>query len=382
VDARTDGELVSACLGGERAAFGVLIDRHRGQVVALTRRMLGNAQDVEDVSQEAFLAAFLGLDRLRDPERFASWVSGIALNLARMRLRERREPLTLDGLAGGRVVPGPVALEPSPEQALEELEALAALRHALEPLPPRERDVVLMHYVDGLTSEEIAALLDERAGTVRVRLHRARARLRRRLSPTRRELEPMIEVTLEDVVVRVLAGDAVGDSPRLANQRLRVVLLKDREGDRILPIWVGPSEGDALALHLGGESAPRPLTADLMARLLEAAGARVERVAVHSLREKTFYATVTLRVGVSAQEIDARPSDALNLAARVGAPMFVDRELMESSGIAAEDAGYRLLALEREWHAQEGSGEEPEGEWRSLTPELVKSIWGPPPGRT
>jgi bifunctional DNase/RNase len=118
---------------------------------------------------------------------------------------------------------------------------------------------------------------------------------------------------------------------------------------------------------------PRPLTADLMARLLEAAGAGVERVTISSLRENTFYAVVLIATGDGAQEIDSRPSDALNLAARVGAPIFVDDEVMATAGIAGEDLERELAELcEKYGFDQEA------GEWRSLSPELVKALHPPP----
>jgi RNA polymerase sigma factor (sigma-70 family) len=364
---RSDAELVVASLDGDRAAFGLLIDRHRRRAAALARGLLASHEDADDVVQEALLQAYLGLERLRDPDSFGAWLCGIVVNLARMRLRSSRDrAVSLD--AGGQMAPSSVEAS-----VLDELDSLRKLQAALEPLPPAERDAVLMHYVDGLTTQEIAALLGERPGTVRVRLHRARARLRRRLSPTRKELEPMVEVMVEDVVVRVLS-ETGGEEPRLANERVRVVLLKETDGERLLPIWVGPPEGDALALQLGGGSMPRPLTADLMARLVEASGARIERVVVHSLRERTFFATVSVRTRDGTTEVDARPSDALNLAVRIGATIFVERELMDESGIAADDAEERLLALEREWLEAEGESEEP-AVWRSLSPEFVKALY-------
>ena len=369
---RSDAELVAASRAGDRGAFGLLIDRHRPRAAAIVRGLLSSREDADDVVQEALLQAYLSLERLRDPAAFGAWLCGIAVNLARMRLRAARTAtVAIDD--GGRTVP-----ESFEASVLDEVDSLRALRAALEPLPPQERDAVLMHYVDGLTPQEIAALLGERAGTVRVRLHRARARLRRRLSTTRKELEPMIEVTVDDVVVRMLTEGAAGEAPRLANERVRVVLLQEQEGDRVLPIWVGPPEGDALALQLGGEAMPRPMTADLMARLVAAAGASIERVVVSSLREKTFYATVTLRTPGGAEELDARPSDALNLAVRVGAPIFVEREVMEQSGVAAADAAERLTGLEREWLAGQDEPE-PAGEWRSLSPDVVRSLY-PVPG--
>jgi hypothetical protein len=147
----------------------------------------------------------------------------------------------------------------------------------------------------------------------------------------------------------------------------------------VLPIWVGPPEGDALALQLGGGSMPRPLTPDLMARLVEATGARIERVVVSSLREQTFYASVGVRTRDGVAEVDARPSDALNLAVRVGAPILVDPEVMDASGIAAADAGERMRALEGERLESEETVDEP-AEWRSLSPDFVKALY-PAPGR-
>ncbi|HET7856353.1 MAG TPA: bifunctional nuclease family protein, partial [Gaiellaceae bacterium] len=131
---------------------------------------------------------------------------------------------------------------------------------------------------------------------------------------------------------------------------------------------IGRPEGDALALELGGEATPRPMTADLMAKLLEAAGARVESVGVNSLREDTFYGTIVLLTASGKQEVDARPSDALNLAARVKAPILVDEAVMEHAFTGDLEEKVR--------EEQERRGLEPEeGEWRSLSPEMVKALY-------
>jgi RNA polymerase sigma factor (sigma-70 family) len=362
---RSDGELVLAARGGDRGAFGALIDRHRVRVEAVARGLLRTREDTEDVTQEALLQAYLGLDRLRDPQRFGSWVAAIAANLAKMRLRERSRPQPPPALAP--VVNG------------SSLELLDQLRAALAELTREQRRVVLLHDLEGRSTAEIARELDEAPGTVRVRLHRARTLLRshlRELEPKTRKERKMVEVELDDVVVRVLA-ESDDAEPRLANERLRVVLLRERGGSRVLPIWVGPPEGDALALHLGGDTMPRPLTADLMARLLEAVGAKVERVAVSSLREKTFYGTVTVSGPQGSADVDARPSDALNLAARVGAPIFVDAGVMTESGIEAAERDERLQKLEDEWLAK-GEEDAAPSRWLSLTPELVKSLYPKP----
>jgi RNA polymerase sigma factor (sigma-70 family) len=362
-EVRSDAELVLATRAGDRAAFGLLIDRHRGRVEALVRKLLRTREDTEDVTQEALLQAYLGLDRLREPERFGSWVGAIAANLAKMRLRQYTRP------------PPP---PPPPVENGCALGVLEEIRAALAELTPDQRRVVLMHDLEGRTAAEIGRELDEAPGTVRVRLHRARARLRSHLAElepkTRKERRTMVEVDLDDVVVRVLA-ESDDAAPTLTNEHVRVVVLRDREGTRILPIWVGPPEGDALALHLGGDSMPRPLTADLMARLLEAAGAKVERVTINSLREKTFYAVVAVAGSGGPAEVDARPSDALNLAARIGAPIFVDDAVMDESGIESAERNEQMQKLEDEWLSKSEEVETPPSRWLSLTPELVKSFY-------
>jgi bifunctional DNase/RNase len=304
-----------------------------------------------------------------------------------MRLRAAgRGPTSLAELTGGLRVPAGLlaAPDPGPEQAAEAHELLNLVRGAILTLPDGQRDVVLMHYVEGLSCQEIAALLGRSTGAVRVGLHRARGELRRTLGAAhadiqtpaavarpRKEDSPMIEVTLEDVVVRVATEG--GEEPRLT-QSTRIVLLRERDGDRVLPIWVGPPEGDALALHRGGVATPRPLTVDLALRLLGSAGAAIERVAVSSLRERVFYAVVAVRAGDAVHEVDARPSDALNLAVRAGAPILVDPLVLDEAGIPAADA-YGALDEER---ARHGLPEDDEpAEWRSLSPELV-GTWAPP----
>jgi RNA polymerase sigma factor (sigma-70 family) len=369
-DRRTDTALVAASLAGDHAAFGELADRHAPRLTALAGRLLGDAVEAEDLTQETLLQAYLGLGRLRDPERFSSWIYGIAVNLAKMRLRSRRNG-ALPALGATRLA-ALVAANPSPAEVVEAREVWSLVASAVNVLPAAQRRAVLLHYVDGLSCEEIAALLGEPAGTVRVRLHRARARLRDRLSSLapRREAPAMIEVTVEDVVIRVLTGE---DREEVSSRSLRIVLLREKGGGRVLPIWIGAAEGDALALQLTGGTMPRPLTADLTASLLEASGGAVERVAVNSLRDKTFYAVITLAAGGRTSEIDARPSDALNLAVRVGAPIYVDPQIMDASGMRADEVLGRL-------DDDSPFEDEPEGEWRTLTAELLESLHPPWPG--
>ena len=174
----------------------------------------------------------------------------------------------------------------------------------------------------------------------------------------------MIEMNVEDVVVRVAPDDP---SHVVAEQR--IVLLRERDGERRLPIWVGPADGNALAVRLTDEPPPRPLTSDLMVDLLRVTGAHVERVAVVSLRDNTFYATIV----VDGQELDARPSDAINLAVRIGAPIVVDESVLGEAGGTREEVERRFESET----AKVGHGL-PAGRWMSLSAELLRSLHQPP----
>jgi len=331
-----------------RTPFADQVIAARPRVIAVAARLVGD--EAEDIVQEAVLRAFLSLSQLRDPLRFESWLCGIAINVAKMRLRRAALDRRVLGAAIG---------DPSPPPEPPEL--LERIREAVEVLPPAQRDAVLLHYVDDLSCEEVAAVLGTTAGAVRVRLHRAREQLRRELAPHLAttpipEEEPMIETTLSDVLVRVADDEATVVSGS------RVVVLRERDGDRHLPIWIAAPEGDSLASRLQGMELRRPMSADLTAELVRALGGDIRRVAITRLEDSVFYASI--EVGDS--EVDARPSDALNLAVRTGAPIVVAESVFAAAGVSEDD-------LAREIDAKE---EVPPGRWASLTGDLLRALHG------
>ena len=123
-----------------------------------------------------------------------------------------------------------------------------------------------------------------------------------------------------EMVVQGLAIDDRTQTP--------VVLLKEREGTRMLPIWIGPSEASAIAIVLAQREFQRPLTHDLLRTVIECLGATVPKIAIVDLQEKTYFATVFLARGDERFKIDARPSDSIALALRTGSPIFVKEELL------------------------------------------------------
>jgi len=385
MDDLDDGDIVERVLAGDRGAFGPLIDRHQGAVTRLAFRILRVRADAEDVAQEAFLHAFLDLAELRARARFAAWLLGIAVNLAKSRLRARREERVEDW-AGGRATAGFIWIdpEPSPETRQEARELHDRIWTALAGLPPEQREAVQLHYVEGLRVWEIAALVGLPSGTVKARLHRARERLRRTLAealeakappaPRKEEEVSMVEVMVDDVVVRApKEGEARWfDWARGSNLgRLRVILLKEREGDRVLPVWVGQPEGDTIALQLAGIATARPMTFALLARVLELAEIAVERVVVTVLRDNIFYASLVLRIGGRPHEVDARPSDAIAIALQSRAPIFVTPEILALPFVIG--SGTALAELEESFQRKRAEGapgthepEVPEMKWLSF----------------
>jgi uncharacterized protein len=121
------------------------------------------------------------------------------------------------------------------------------------------------------------------------------------------------------------------------HKRIPFVLLADGDIERLLPIFIGPFEANAIASQLQGVDFPRPLTHDLMRAIIEEMGLRLDSVWVTRLEEGTFFALLHLHGPVTALQIDARPSDAIALALRMHAPILVAEEVLEAAQILRSD---------------------------------------------
>lgn len=108
-----------------------------------------------------------------------------------------------------------------------------------------------------------------------------------------------------------------------------VVVLEEIDGPRLIPIWIGPAEGNSIAMHLNRVNLPRPMTHDLVINLLNQLKARISRIVITELKESTFYASIFVEHQDKTEEIDARPSDSIALALRATAPLFVDESVFE-----------------------------------------------------
>lgn len=126
-----------------------------------------------------------------------------------------------------------------------------------------------------------------------------------------------------EMVIKGLMVDPVTNTP--------IVILRDKEGQRVLPIWVGVFEANAIALQIQNVATPRPMTHDLLRNVIYDLKADIQKVVVCDLKDNTFYALLYLAVNGEVVAIDARPSDAIALALRVSAPIFVDEKVIDTA---------------------------------------------------
>jgi RNA polymerase sigma factor (sigma-70 family) len=420
---RSDALLVEQCRAGDAAAFSLLVERHQVRLrhVLLT---VAHAGDVEDLMQEAFLQAYLSLDRLERPSRFRAWVTGIALNLARMDYRKEQPWLLWQNGIGWETFPSTGSegmSQRTPEQIAEREETMARLNEAIADLPPGERQALLLVYKDGLNHRQTADELGISLSAVKVRVHRGRRRLQTMLTPVGEKLpqqlaekeETMIPVEIFDVLAHEVnqvvdeneafqallalvpeekrplledqftftltskhgmfgfwqATEAVKEN--MAEEEVkafqsqlsqlmphRVVLLKEKEGERVLPIWIGPTEAEAIVLKLRSQEVKRPISFDLTKTLLDLGGVQIEKAAVSKLHEGVFYGTLHARLQADGDliEVDCRPSDALGLMVRMDIPFFVAPEVMETAVIMPDENGRYAI----------GKSLQPDLKWRSL----------------
>ncbi len=137
-------------------------------------------------------------------------------------------------------------------------------------------------------------------------------------------MSDMVEVVIDSIRVSLVSQQ-------------QVILLRERHANRYLPIWIGAFEANAIQLALHEVELARPMTHDLMRRILEVLGARLERVEVTALKENTFYGNLVVSHQGRVYNIDARPSDAIALAVRAHVPIFVAREVMEEAAIVPDE---------------------------------------------
>jgi RNA polymerase sigma-70 factor (ECF subfamily) len=180
---RDDSLLIAQTLEGDRAAFGELVRRYQDRLYSTVYRLLGNAEDAQDVVQDAFLNAFQSLHQFKGDARFFTWLYRIAVNSAISLKRKLRVVSESDMRGSGQNPAEPLddSEASQPGLALERAEEERRLQAALNRLSPDHRMVLVLKEIEGQKYEMIAEILQVPIGTIRSRLHRARLELRDRL---------------------------------------------------------------------------------------------------------------------------------------------------------------------------------------------------------
>lgn len=188
-----DQEIVHRVLAGDREAFRPLVERHQGKVIAILTRMVGDPEQAEELSQEAFVRAYQGLAGFRGDAQFSTWLIQIALHVARSHLKQRTrlaKVVSLEELLerGGTETEAWQDHRSShrPDDRLEQGELAIRLERALDLLPPSHREAFVLKHVQEMSYEEIAKITGDSVGSLKVRTHRARGLLKKHLSADNR----------------------------------------------------------------------------------------------------------------------------------------------------------------------------------------------------
>jgi RNA polymerase sigma-70 factor (ECF subfamily) len=326
----SDGDLVRLARDGDTVAFRLLVERYQPMVRARAGWLCANPSDVDDIVQESFLRAFIALDRLRDPDRFAGWLAGVVLNVCRGLRRSGQLTLVPDW---------PGSLHPAAADGLpsaEDLDRAETLRAAVAELPAGQRRAVTLHYYAGLPAAQIA----EPAGAARASLHKARLRLRAYLTEHRPDLVPAALRRTRMTTVRIARVERrIPPGPVPIGRPTDVVVLTDDAGRRELPVWLLASDGDRLsgaAEPAAARAAATARTADeLTSRLLRAAGAGVTGVDIDELGPGVTAARIELAGPAGTRHVPARLGEGLVIAATAGAPVRVSDAVMDRLAVPA-----------------------------------------------
>ena len=176
---REEADLIRLCLDGDRNAFDRLVARHYRGIYNMIYRTLGNAEDASDLTQETFLRAYSRLETFQLGRSFMAWVRRIAANICIDHLRGRGEPAaSLEERLEAGIEQADVSPDRSPEQHMEIAEDTRRVMAAVQKLPPKQRVVLIMRHIEGMTLAEIAAALRWPLGTVKINLFRGRRAVR------------------------------------------------------------------------------------------------------------------------------------------------------------------------------------------------------------
>lgn len=176
---------ITEVLKGDHNAFSEIVELYKDKVYQLCYRMLGNSHEAEDIAQEAFIRAYVNIDRYNTSRKFSTWLYRIATNLCIDRIRKKKPDYYLDAeIAGtdGLTMYSQIAADGSqPADEVTNMELQNEIQKEISSLPEKYRSVIVLKYIEELSLNEISEILDLPLGTVKTRIHRGREALRKRL---------------------------------------------------------------------------------------------------------------------------------------------------------------------------------------------------------
>ncbi len=335
----SDGDLVRLARDDDPAAFRLLVERYLPMARARAARLCPQPDDADDAVQDAFLQAFLALDRLRDPDRFAGWLGGIVANVCRA--QRRRAPLTLLG-------DWPENLQPASDGSLpsaEDLDRADVLSRAVADLPPGQRQAVTQFYYADQPAGQVGAT----PGAAKASLHKARRRLREYITAHRPDLIPAVSRRTPMTAVRIAhAGPWPGRTPdgEKAIDHGVLVILADDAGQRALPVRLPRHDARFWVLLARpedrGEERLDDQREETTGRLLQAAGVTLTGVTVTDLGPGVTATRIDIAGSGGTRPVTASLADGLTLAVITGAPLAVDGPVMDR--LASPVTGPDLLS--------------------------------------
>lgn len=170
---------------GDQNAFGEIVELYKDKVFQLCFRMLGNSHEAEDISQEAFIRAYINIERYNIDRKFSTWLYRIATNLCIDRIRKKKPDYYLDaevaGTEGLTLYSQIPASQLAPDEEVSKIELQVIIQNEILKLPEKYRAVIVLKYIEELPLLEISKILDLPIGTVKTRIHRGREALRKQL---------------------------------------------------------------------------------------------------------------------------------------------------------------------------------------------------------
>ncbi|WP_054709002.1 RNA polymerase sigma factor SigW [Bacillus sp. JCM 19041] len=177
--------LIKEIKQGDEQAFAELVDLYKDKVYQVAYRMVGHAQEAQDVAQEAFLRAYTNLDKYDTTRKFSTWLFRIATNVAIDRLRKRKPDFylqeTVKGTENMTYESQLAATDDLPEEQVVQMELQEWIQSEINELPPKYRTAIILKYIEDLSLKEISEIMDMPVATVKTRIHRGREALRKRM---------------------------------------------------------------------------------------------------------------------------------------------------------------------------------------------------------